>query len=130
MARQIPPNEIAALQRFIDPELLDAPMLDPTVKGVENKVLHTFIARKLRWYVKNNYLGGRLWEDFQEDFDEWTTEMLKECEKEVLHCLRDTLARRGVFIPRGKDRRNLFLKLFDVLGEKGLHVWTPEEIHA
>ncbi|KAI1002807.1 hypothetical protein K3495_g5395 [Podosphaera aphanis] len=81
MVRQILPNEIATLERFIDPELLDAPKLNPTVKGVENKVLHTFIARKLRRYVENNYFAGRLWGDFQEDFDEWTIEMLKECEK-------------------------------------------------
>ncbi|TQS39398.1 hypothetical protein Golomagni_00081 [Golovinomyces magnicellulatus] len=56
--------------------------------------------------------------------------MLKECEIEVLHCLRDTLVRRGVFIPRGKDRRKLYLKLSDKLGEKELHTWIPKEIQA
>ncbi|TQS38479.1 hypothetical protein Golomagni_01018 [Golovinomyces magnicellulatus] len=56
--------------------------------------------------------------------------MLKEFEKEVLHGLRDTLVKRGVFIPRGKDRRKLYLKLFDTLGEKELHTWTLEEIQA
>ncbi|RKF58613.1 hypothetical protein GcM3_181038, partial [Golovinomyces cichoracearum] len=101
-AKQLLPSQIAALERYIDPELLNA----------------------------SNYLGGRLWEDFQEDFDEWTLDMLKECEKEVHHCLRDILARRGVPIPRGKDRRKLYLKLFDTLGEKELHTWTPEEIQA
>ncbi|TQS34497.1 hypothetical protein Golomagni_05116 [Golovinomyces magnicellulatus] len=51
--------------------------------------------------------------------------MLKGCGKEVLHCLRDTIVRRGVFIPRGKDRMKLYLKL-----RKELHKWTPEEIQA
>lgn len=130
MAKQLLPTEIAALERYIDSELLNALKLDPTVPGAENKLLHTFVARKLRWYVENNYFGGRLWEDFQEDFEEWTLDMLKNCEKEVLHCLRDTLARRGVFIPRGKDRRKLYFKLLDTLGEKELHKWTPEEFQA
>ncbi|POS85190.1 hypothetical protein EPUL_002619, partial [Erysiphe pulchra] len=95
MSRQLLPPEIAAFERYIDQELLNASKLELT-----------------------------------EDFDEWTLDMLKECEKEVLHCLRDTLAGRGVFIPRGKDRRKLYFKLLDTLGEKELHTWTPEEIQA
>lgn len=70
MARQLLPPEIAALERYVDPELLNASKLDRTVQGTENIRLHSFIARKLRWYIENSYFGGRLREDFQEDFDE------------------------------------------------------------
>ncbi|RKF66055.1 hypothetical protein GcC1_112008 [Golovinomyces cichoracearum] len=83
MAKQLLPPQIAALERYIDPELLNASKLDPTVRGTENTRLHNFIARKSKWYIENSYFGGRLWEDFQEDFDEWTFDMLKECEKEL-----------------------------------------------
>ncbi|RKF64514.1 hypothetical protein GcM3_131021, partial [Golovinomyces cichoracearum] len=130
MANRTLPLEISCLERHIDTKLFNAPKLNPASESANSVILHTFIARKLRWYVENNYMGGQLWENYQDDFEDWSIDMFKDCEKEVIHCLRDTLARRGVYIPRGSDRRKLFYKLFEILKENELHKWTKEEIQT
>ncbi|RKF79147.1 hypothetical protein GcM3_058023, partial [Golovinomyces cichoracearum] len=118
------------LERLIDTKLLDAPKLDSASESANIITLHTFITRELRWYVENNYIGGQLWENYQDYFEDWSIDMFKECEKEVMHCLRDTPERRGVYISRGSDRRKLFYKLFDILKENELHRWTEEDIQT
>ncbi|RKF64515.1 hypothetical protein GcM3_131022, partial [Golovinomyces cichoracearum] len=40
-------------------------------------------------------MGSQFWENYQDDFEDWSIDMFKDCEKEVINCLRDTLARRG-----------------------------------
>ncbi|RKF77516.1 hypothetical protein GcM3_071027 [Golovinomyces cichoracearum] len=113
MANRTLPLEISCLERHIDTKLLDAPKLNPASESANSVILHTFIARKLRWYVEINYMGGQLWGNYQDDFEDWLIDMFKDCEKEVIQCLRDTLARRGVHIQREK---------------KKLYKWTKEEI--
>ena len=68
-----------------------------TTNGFEDHIVI-----KLEQYESYNWMDDELWEQFQEDFSEFTEEIFKNCTLQILRQLRIFLRTRGVKVIKNR----------------------------
>ena len=78
------------------------------------------------WYQTKEYIDYKLWEYFQEDFQDQTKNIFAYGNIDSLREFRNYLREYSVFIL--KDGKRIAENLAKVAAEKDYHDWTEEEI--
>jgi hypothetical protein len=81
----------------------------------------------MQQWTKQRFTDIALWEDFRDEFSEWTFDVLKLASRNALKTLRVYLTTHGVWIR--KTAGTSFAKVLrDCIEEETRHEWTKEEI--
>ncbi len=86
-----------------------------------------FIQTKVTKWKKWNFENKDLWEQFRDDFEEWTKTTFKKATIDVLRALRAYLRERDVRVIKHK-RKTIAKSLHDVLQKETKTPWIEEEI--
>lgn len=91
----------------------------------DGKDLNGFVLHSMIFYLTRFYADEKLFEVYQEDFEEWTVDHWKLVATPIRRDFRDFLRRYGIFV---KKERDIPKSLTDLAVEEEQHKWTPEEI--
>jgi hypothetical protein len=69
-----------------------------------------YIAWRLAVWKRKEYTGQWLWEEFKEDFEEWSVDWFTRATTEALKEIRTYLVRNGVWV-RPQAGSNLYTKV-------------------
>jgi phage pi2 protein 07 len=87
-----------------------------------------WIETKINEWEKDNLTDKDLWEQFQDDFDEWTEkDFNSDVSNTLLRRLRNILRRRGVWVSRD-EKITIEKALYNTLQEKTPIKWTEKEV--
>jgi hypothetical protein len=90
--------------------------------------VNTYIAWRLAVWKRKEYTGQWLWEEFKEDFEEWSVDWFTRATMEALKEIRTYLVRNGVWV-RPQAGSNSYAKVLqEVIREEARHEWTDAEI--
>jgi hypothetical protein len=88
-------------------------------------IVNAYILDKIQFYRENENTDGRLWTDFREDFQGWTSSLFKCSSRNVRKILKDHLRKNGVFVSQTLP---IYEGLHRTLTEASQHQWTVDEI--
>jgi hypothetical protein len=102
--------------------------VDPLREENQTKeILNGHITWVMQQWTKQRFTDIALWEDFRDEFSEWTFDVLKLASRNALKTLRVYLTTHGVWIR--KTAGTSFAKVLrDCIEEETRHEWTKEEI--
>jgi hypothetical protein len=87
-----------------------------------------WVETKINECEQENLTDKDLWEQFQDDFDEWTEKNFNsDVSNTLLRRLRDVLRRRGVWVSRD-EKITIEKALYNTLQEKNPSKWTEKEM--
>ncbi len=87
-----------------------------------------WVETKINEWEKDNLIDEDLWNQYLNDFDEWTEKDFKsDVSHALLRRLRDTLRRREVWVSRD-EKITIEKALYNTLQEKTPPRWTEEEV--
>ncbi len=102
--------------------------LDVSLTKREDK--NAFIQVMIRIYEKKNLMNDTLWEQFKEDFQEWTEEDFKDDVLNIrLRRLRNVLRKRDVWVLKN-NKIIIARSLVNILQEENSTLWIEDEIRA
>ncbi len=85
-----------------------------------------WVETKINEWEQDNLIDKELWEQYQDDFNDWTEKDFKsDVSNTLLRRLRDTLRRRGVWVSRDEQ---VAKSLYNTLQEKNPPRWTEKEV--
>jgi len=111
----------------LDKEAWNEPFDITNEECLTSKRLNNYIYLAIVRYRIKNYRDNELWEEFQEGFQGWTTELFAQASREAIKDLREALVRRGVWVKRRTGNTSYAKTLYDTLQEETQHQWTDEE---
>jgi hypothetical protein len=102
--------------------------IDPLKKeNQKEEILNGYITHVIQFWINHRFRDGALWEDFRDEFGQWTFDVLKLASRSALKAIRVYLITHGVWIR--KTAGTSFAKVLqDCLDEETRHEWTREEI--
>jgi hypothetical protein len=71
--------------------------IDPLKKeNQKEEILNGYITHAIQFWINHRFRDGALWEDFRDEFGEWTFDVLKLASRGALKALRVYLTTHGV----------------------------------
>jgi hypothetical protein len=89
--------------------------------------VNNYIQFKLLEYGHYKLLNDDLWEQYKEDFADFTEAILKACNPTAIRNLRTLLRHQGVWVERDK-RVTVARSLYNTIQEEDQTEWTKEQI--
>jgi hypothetical protein len=89
--------------------------------------VNNYIKFKVLEYEYFKLMNVDLWEQYQEDFADFTEAIFKACNPTTIRNLRTLLRNQGVWVERNK-RVTVAQSLYNTIHEKDQTEWTKEEI--
>jgi hypothetical protein len=91
------------------------------------EILNGYITHVMQFWINRRFKDIALWEDFRDEFSEWTIDVLKLASRNALKELRVYLTTHGVWI-RKTTGTSFARVLQDCIDEETRYEWTKEEI--
>jgi hypothetical protein len=89
--------------------------------------VNDYISFKILEYRYFELMNDDLWEQYQEDFADFTEAIFKECNPTTIRNLRTLLRNQGVWVKRNKWV-TVARSLYNIIYEEERTEWTKEEI--
>ena len=89
--------------------------------------INNYIKFKTLKYKYFKFINNDLWEQYQEDFADFTETIFKACNPTTIRNLRTLLREQGVWVERNK-RVTVAQSLYNTIHEENQAEWTKEEL--
>jgi hypothetical protein len=90
------------------------------------EAVNGYILERILFYIESQYADNMLWESFREDFEDWTIDIWKLANKNIVRELRTALRRYGVKV--AKDGTKIADNLQEMIDNPVEPEWSQEDI--